>query len=205
MNAFKEISDDLRKTIVKGLKHKIILNPILPSETPSSISSKSTFFRDEDEYKTEYVRAYERNEYLFAMNDGSFFQINYEFNKKSKNKVYVSKMNLCFLPNVIDDKLAHSYIRLDFDPESKNSFFHSQAHLHIGFDSDIRIPVNNIIFFSDFFEFIIYLFYNENLHLWNEKLEIGHTVSKALDGLSEYDILPKELEKYFYLHQKANN
>lgn len=202
MNAFREISDDLRKTIVKGLQHKIIVNPNPPSETPSSISSRYTFFRNEEEYKSEYVRAYEKNEYLFAMNDGSFFQINYEFNKKSKNKVYFSKMNLCFLPNIIDDKLTHSYIRLDFDP-GNNSFFHSQAHLHIGFESDIRLPVNDIILFSDFFEFIIYLFYNEALPVWNEKLKIGHTISKGLDRLSEYDILPKELENYFYLHLKS--
>lgn len=202
MNAFREISNDLRKTIVKGLQHKIIVNPNFLSESFPSISSKYTFFRDEDEYKEEYVRTYEKNEYLFAMNDGSFFQINYEFNKKSNNKVYVSKMNLCFLPNIIDGKLIHSYIRLDFDPEN-NSFFHPQAHLHIGFDSDIRIPVNDIILFSDFFEFIIYLFYNDELSLWNEELEIGHTVTKSLDGLSEYDILPKELENYFYFHQKS--
>ena len=46
MNAFREISDDLRKTIVKGLQHKIIVNPNPPSETPSSISSRYTFFRN---------------------------------------------------------------------------------------------------------------------------------------------------------------
>ena len=35
MNAFREISDDLRKTIVKGLQHKIIVNPNPPSDNLS--------------------------------------------------------------------------------------------------------------------------------------------------------------------------
>lgn len=204
MNAKTEIMEDIKGTINKGLKLKILMNPRLPSIEETVISSRYTFFNDEEDYCLRYHEAYEEEKYLFAMDDGSYFQINYEFDIKSKYKSFVKKQNLCFLPGISPKtgKPIHCYLRLDYDSGEANSFFHPQAHLHIGLGNDLRIPVDNILKLSDFFELVLYLYYGEYLSKWNNKLKIGHSISVVNDGLSKYQILADELKSFFYFHQK---
>ena len=204
MDAKTVILNDIKRTINKGLKLKILMNPRLPSTERTVISSKYTFFTDEADYCSRYHQAYEEEKYLFAMDDGSYFQINYEFDIKSKYNSFVKKQNLCFLPGISSKtgKPIHCYLRLDYDSGETNSFFHPQAHLHIGLGNDLRIPVNNILKLSDFFELVLYLYYSEYLSKWNDKLKIGHSISVADDGLSRYQILADELKSFFYFHQK---
>ena len=74
--------------------------------------------------------------------------------------------------------------------------------MHIGLGNDLRIPVDNILKLSDFFELVLYLYYDEYLRKWNSQIKIGHTISVVNDGLSKYQILADELKSYFYFHQK---
>lgn len=204
MNAKVEIMDDIKRTISKGLDLKILMNPRLPSIEGTVISSRYTFFNDEEDYCSRYHQAYEEEEYLFAMDDGSYFQINYEFDIKSKYKSFIKKQNLCFLPGISPEtgKPIHCYLRLDYDSEEANSFFHPQAHLHIGLGNDLRIPVDNVLKLSDFFELVLYLYYGDYLSKWNNQLKIGHSITVVNEGLSKYQILADELKSFFYFHQK---
>lgn len=202
MNAYNIVKKDLRKTIITAMNLNIIVNPQKYTENGITLSSQYSFFRSQEEYLSEYAHSYEENKYLCALTDGSYFQVNYEFEKKSKNKVYIKKLNLCYLPAIHNHKMIHSYVRLDFEPESDNSFFHSQAHLHLGFDNDIRIPVDEVLLFSEFFEMILFFFYNDKLRLWNSCLNIGHTVSKNEGRFTKQGVLPTELVNYFFFHQK---
>lgn len=204
MNAYNMIRTDLRKTIINALKLKIIVNPQECTDNEIMISSQNTFFRNQFEYLQEYAHSYEKRKYLCALNDGSFFQIHYEFEKRNKHNIYVKKMNLCYLPAVQNQTIAHNYIRLDFEANAKNSFFHSQAHMHIGFDDGLRIPVDEIPLFSDFFEMILFFYYPELLPSWNSNLTIGHTIIKEEGRISKCRILPLELDDYFHFHQKRD-
>ena len=185
MNAYNIINSDLRKT-------NLIVNPQECTDNGIIISSQNTFFRNQNEYLKEYSHAYEERKYLCALNDGSYFQIHYEFEKRSKHKVYINKMNLCFLPAVKNQIMIHNYVRLDFEANAKNSFFHSQAHMHVGFDNGLRIPIDEILLFSDFFEMILFFYYPDLLPSWNSNLEIGHTIIKEEGKMSKHRILPQE-------------
>lgn len=204
MNAKEEIIKDIKRTINKGLKLNILVNPRTPISEDTVISSKFTFFKDEEDYCLRYHQAYEEEKYLFAMEDGSYFQIHYEFDVKSKYKSFIRKQNLCFLPGISEKtcKPIHCYLRLDYNAGESSSFFHPQAHLHIGLGNDLRIPVDNILRLSDFLELVFYLFYSEYLCKWNEQLKIGYSIFETKDSLSRYQILAEELKTFFYFHQK---
>ncbi len=207
MNAYKEVKQDIKRTISIGLSNGILVNPKDPKATDISITSKHSFIDKCDNYSESYQHDYELGNYLFAMNDGSYFQIHYDFINKSKNTSYIKQSSLCFLPGLNQEtgQPIHSYLRLDYDSEGKNSFFHPQAHLHVGIGNDLRIPVDNILLFSDFFEFVLYLFYHDYLKKWNKKLIIGHTLTLGEEGLTKYKVLADELTSYFFLHQKEKS
>ena len=129
MDAFNIVKEDLQVVIRKGLSLKIIQNPKVSGDFFSNnnvISSKYSFFDNEEDYKTNIFKRYEAGEYLFAMMDGAFLQINYEFARKSKRRSFLTKMNLCYLPPVEDGLLLKDYIRIDYDEKSAN-FFHSNV------------------------------------------------------------------------------
>jgi len=210
MNAYKDIKDDITKFISSSLNLKLTQNAQVGGGfyQPTAITSKYSIFADEEYYRNNYSKNYEEGKYFIALMDGSYFQINYEFSVRSKYKSEVSKMNLCFLPNVKEDKLVKEYIRIDYDQESF-SFFHSMAHMHVGFKNDVRIPLDDIMLFSKFFQLILYLYYKDDFIIWNDSLEkpliIGHTKKLSdNDKLTKYDPLAEEISKFlFFKHINA--
>jgi hypothetical protein len=103
------------------------------------------------------------------------------------------------MPNVKDNKLVNEYVRVDYDTEVKNSFFHADAHLHIGFNGDIRIPIDEVMLFSEFCSFILYLYYSEDFKkLYNRP--VSHTIDKTIAGkVSINKVLSDELSRYLYI------
>lgn len=147
------------------------------------------------------IRKYEQGEFLAAFQDGAFLQINYEFDLPSKNNSYLAKMNLCYLPPVTETgEIRNEYIRIDYSNSPDNSFFHAYAHVHIGFRNAIRIPIDEVLLFSEFIKLILYLFYPEYFKSFcSEMHETTNTQDKSVFGkLTKDKILTKELERFFY-------
>lgn len=203
MNAREIVQNDIVSCIHKALKFKILINPKISGgffDDKSRITSKYTRFSDEEDYLEKYYEKYEGGEYLAAFPDGAFFQINYEFNMPTKYRSYLIKANLCYLPPVSEDGIKNEYIRFDYNNSSDNSFFHAFAHIHIGFQNDLRIPASEIPLFSEFFEMILYFFYpNDYRTFFNNGKRINSTVDSQPGRLTKSKVLIKELEKCFYL------
>jgi hypothetical protein len=162
MDAYTEVRKDILDFTRAGLNSGIIQNPSIGGDffaDNSCITSRHSFFRDEEDYLNRYFYAYENREYVFTFMDGSFVQLHYEFEKIRKRTVYIKKMSLAYLPNVVDGKMVNNYIRIDYDQLTESSFFHSAAHVHIGFANNFRLPFDDVILLSEFFELISYCYY----------------------------------------------
>lgn len=205
MDARKAVEEDIKNCIRKATKLGILANPRMSGDffkDRKSISSKYTRFADKNDYLENYFRKYEKGEFLATLDDGAFFQIHYEFDIQSKRNTYLSKMNLCYLPPVSQSgELQNEYIRIDFSNTADNSFFHAYAHVHIGFGGEIRIPLNETLYFSEFLELILYLFYPDQFKSFCKDMrKMGNTRDKSQTGkLTKDKVLTKELEQFFYL------
>lgn len=204
MDARKIVEEDIRGSMHKALKLGIISNPRMSGnffKDRKTISSKYTRFSDEASYLENYFKKYEQGEYLATLENGAFLQINYEFNIQSRKTSYLEKMNLCYLPPVTEDgKITNEYIRIDYSNSPDNTFFHAYAHVHIGFRNTIRIPIDEVLLFSEFLEMILYLFYpNQFKAFCAGTYKTSNTKDKSMSGkLTKDRILTTELEQYFY-------
>lgn len=203
MDAYNVVLADLKKYLKKGLKENIFVNPHIPDsmlKNSNQITSKYTRFNDELDFLQLYESKYESGEYLVALDDGSYFQINYEFNGK-RNKSRLEKMNLCYLPAVKDECILNEYIRLDFSKHKEEcSFYHSSAHLHVGLKNSLRLPAKDIMLFSEFCNMIFYLYYPT----YFEKMGNNSTsYSDDCNGFVRYTskaVLSLENRAYIYLN-----
>lgn len=207
MDAYRTVKEDLQKLISKTLKLGIIVNPKVGGgfySNANKISSHYTFFRDEYDYLENYASAYENGKYIFALNDGSFFQLNYEFFRKTKNKIYLQKMNLCYLPKIENEYITNSYVRVDYDVNEKPaSFIHTKAHMHIGFENSSRIPLDEVLLFSEFFEFICYCFYPDDYKKYfGIKYPKTITHNSQEGKLTQKSVLANELLEHTYIKTK---
>jgi len=202
MDAFKNIKEDLSSVIKKALKCKIIQNPRIGGkffDNKNLISSKYSYFRDEEDYKNSLPRKYEDDEYLFTMiEDSGLFQANYEFERPAKRKCHLKKMNLCYLPPVEDGVVLKDYIRIDYHDDNIG-FFHSNVHMHVGFLSRIRIPLDEVLLFSEFFNFILYFHYPDSFKRFNKEMPITHTFSTGSPRMTRNVVLSNELKNFVYL------
>lgn len=201
MDAYKLIKDDIQSFVRTWLKTGLINNPQIGKDffsNPTSIQSKHSMIKDETDYINNFVSNYEKGMYLLAIEDGSVFQVEYEFNRNKKT-VYLVKASLGYLPGIQNGELLHSYIRLDYDTLGENSFFHATCHLHIGFNRDIRIPSDDVPLFSEFFKFIMYLFYHDKFLKLINKNTISNTYSKNIGRLTQYIPLSNELSSFAHL------
>lgn len=204
MDARKLVEADMKHSISQALRSNILLNPRIAGEfygNKRAITSKYTRFHDEEDYLSNYSKRYEQGEFLAAFKDGAFLQINYEFDIAGKKTSYITKMNLCYLPPVMEDgKIKNEYVRIDYSNSSDNSFFHAFAHVHVGFRNAIRIPIYDVLLFSEFLDLILYFFYPEDFEAFcNRKYQTTNTQDNSGNGrLTENKVLTKELEKFFY-------
>jgi len=206
MDAYKLIKDDIQKFIRTWLKTGMIYNPQIGGEffkNKNLIQSKYDFYKTEQEYKEKFVRAYEENSFLVALFDGSCFQIYYEFEVNRKD-VYLKKANICYLPCVTEGEILHEYLRLDYDVSVDNSFFHPTTHLHVGFREGMRIPADEIPLFSEFFEFVMYLYYEEQYLQIIGKKSVSDTYDKQQKG-SLSKRIPISNELLNFVHLKMSN
>lgn len=203
MNAHEIISKDIKSFVSKALHTGVLVNPKTPGDfysNKSSIKSKYSFFSNEEDYISNYHKKYELGEYFIALCDGSYIQINYEFETKRKRDSYLKKMNLCYLPAVVDGEIKNEYIRIDYSDTTDNSFFHPYAHVHIGFKNTIRIPINEILLFSEFIKIIFYLFYPDEFKKIFPEIKTTNTIEKSVVGkATNKKVITNELESFMYL------
>lgn len=202
MDAYKKVQEDITISVKKAMKLGILINPRMSGDffkNRKKIASKYSYFVNETDYLENYSKKYEQGEFLIALDDGAFLQINYEFDVK-KRVSYLEKMNLCYLPPVTNGEVKNEYIRIDYNNSDDNSFFHAFAHVHIGFKNDIRIPINEVLLFSEFLELLLYLFYPEQFKLFcKEKYKTTNIKDTSQQGkLTKDKVLTQELEKFFY-------
>ena len=201
MDAFNEIKQDLNSFVRTWTKTGIIINPQIGGDffsNEESISSKYSFFKDEDEYISNFAKAYENGQYLCALPDGSFFQIKYGFVRKTKNKRYIVKANLAYLPSVNDGVFNNEYVRIDYDIDSQN-FFHPAAHLHVGFKGNFRLASNELLCFSEFFKFIMYLYYPETYLKLVGKESIKNSLYENEGKYTKNVPISKELNDFVHI------
>jgi len=204
MDAHKIVAEDMQGSINKALRLRILSNLKTGGDfyrNPACISSKYTMFADQDDYLQNYHHKYEQCEYLAAFQDGAFLQVNYEFEHSGNRHSYLKKMNLCYLPAVKSDTIKNEYIRIDYNKADKNSFFHPLAHVHIGFTNSIRLPIDEVFLFSEFLQWILYLYYPEEFETYNDgALKTSNTFDKEPYGkITKDKVLSTELAAYYYL------
>ena len=200
------VKDDIQSFFNTWIKKGLVINPQVGGKffsNPLEISSKHWFFENEEDYKARYVESYENNLYFCAIEDGSCFQITYKFEKDKKN-TYVKEASLSFLPCVTDGTDLFDYIRIDYDSQNQN-YFHPAVHMHVGFKGKMRIPVNEIPKFSEFFAFIMYLYYPKKYLELMKVEEIKHTPVRSEKGFFTRTIpISEEIMNYIYLRTPIN-
>ena len=206
MDAQEIVKNDINTFIRKSLMKGVLVNPRIPGDfanNRSIITSKYSFFTDEEDYIENYYKKYENGEYFVAFPDGAFIQLNYEFRVSGKRSSYLEKMNLCYLPSVNNGKKNNEYIRVDYSNSEDNNFFHPYAHLHIGFNNTIRIPLNEVLLFSEFIKLILYLFYPDDFIKLFDDVKTTNTIDKSDYGkLSKDKVLTNELKSFLFLDVK---
>ncbi|MED2796904.1 DUF2290 domain-containing protein [Bacillus thuringiensis] len=61
-------------------------------------------------------------------------------------------------------KFSSNYIRMEYSSEDMDytPFLHPCTHMHIGANNSLRVAVNRMLFFSEFIDFILHTYYQEN-------------------------------------------
>lgn len=152
-------------------------------------------FYDKENYENLYTIAMENEDYDFHITkDNGIFQF---YTEKVKNKLtsihYIfysnpkdieaineligeekSKGNcveykeICALLDIADNKKNVLYFRYDYDIKLYKELIHPLSHIHIGFDNEIRIPLDKVLTPEAFIDFVIKYAYKEN---WQKAVE----------------------------------
>lgn len=150
-----------------------------------------------ENYAKTFIVGLEMDDYDFLMNDGSYFQ--FSFDKCEKDYVlrmafYPTINNISyddflheFLESDIDEcggEFIEDYqqylteqeikfvtpIRYDYNTKIYKPLVHSSAHVHFGYEEDIRVPTDNVLFPSAFVKLILQYFYYD---IWKQKIMQG--------------------------------
>ena len=69
-------------------------------------------------------------------------------------------------------------IRIDYDPENHVECDHAATHLTLSNNEKCRIPIQNVITFSEFIRFILLHFYGEKLDIPQYRIEQDNTITE---------------------------
>lgn len=163
-----------------------------------SESKYSTEFIQESRngsYENMYSCAMENDDYDFLLMDGSFFQFSICINANEESVRMAFYPSVCKLEysqflieqlNVKEEDVGAEYlelyeqfiieqrpnqvtpIRYDYNTHLYKEIIHSSAHLHIGYEENIRIPINKKIRPTLFVKFIVEYYYFD---LWRNKIK----------------------------------
>lgn len=212
MDNYKLIIDDIKMTIRKYMKSKIIINPLFSEKKCSDFRISSNYNETGIDKNIKFSESYQKtingSDYLFMFDDGGVIQIEYTFYKKM-----IESACLIYLPcpneKVYDGFLEEmkTYIRLEYtnDKNKYSLISHPKAHIHIGNYNDFRLAVSRIPILSEFVELILYLNYHEKwIQLKNcEEQELIREVQSIILGrqiLTSEDCLETFEKNYFSIN-----
>lgn len=104
----------------------------------------------------------------FRIADGEVIKERLVFMKKH-NRIWTSdEINYADSEDVdwfADEEGIPVFLRVDYDPENHTECSHSKTHLTISNSDSCRIPIKNIVPFSEFMRFVLFHFYGYRLEL----------------------------------------
>lgn len=184
MTLIDDIIRDIHSTLLKSNNFLLNSKRIGRRHSTNIISSFSGPYRyiSVESYLDDFCNIIRETSYICQFEDGSVITGLYDF----QNVNELSDATLCYIPNpnlVIDeiylnedqeenesDDLSHimNYIRMDLNRESYREILHPCTHIHFSLSNENRICVSSMPLFSQFFNFILYLFYRRNWIEYNE-------------------------------------
>lgn len=161
-------------------------------------------------YKEHFDKMHENEDYSLSLLDDSMIILKYVFNENGEIKSH----NLSFVPSYRQDlfrdqdkeeegweeseqqdaniseeqycKRLSNYIRIDYDVEGRQEFYHTLVHMHIGvFEYSVRLPLETAIYPNDFLYFIFKYIY----HIDEDKLTKLDCPFKKNKMLTEKELL----------------
>lgn len=181
-------------------------------------------FHDGD-YRKTFITASENRDFDIKLEDGSLFQftsrnendIHYSFLHRIERimtfeefyDTYATEENCDTIEieyehySVTDkDVLYTCPIRYDVSASEYTEMYHAFAHLHVGVETDIRIPVDKILSPLHFVDFIIKHMYKakwDEAYTNNDKFkELVERLKSQAEEINEDHFTPKE-RKLFYI------
>lgn len=220
---FRQVIQDIKRTLVHFLSKKILMsiqNPIVDDRTSEVTYSRNPSRLGEvSKYDEFFMSLYEGTKFLCLLNDASIIQAYYKFKSRRGRLLravleYIPNPEFRIDPEFRENANAESsliesrekknlspytsrYVRIDYNPEAREyrEILHPRAHIHIGLESNYRIAIDRIPYFSEFVTLILFLNYRDDWIKLNPKM--ARTATADLD-ISTY--LPKRMrnksEKY---------
>lgn len=149
-----------------------------------------------ENYTDDFIKIGCNGMYSIQLLDNSLISIFYKFDYNNK----IIAFELSFIPsyesdilfkNKDDYSVLSKYIRIDYDSDSYVRFTHPKIHLHNNLERDgLRIPIDNVIYPSEFLYLILRYYYN---YEWTQLKEHLSSLVKS------EDILDDEEKKIFFL------
>jgi len=191
------ISKKIKKNIVKTnqllLQKEIALNSGFAKCIDLKITSskEKCFARSVGEYCRTYSKILEQKEFLLILKDLGIIQATYETSRDNKT---ITSCSLIYYPNPGVQKGESSlfekefseeqllqfsrnfdskYIRIDANPKFHKEILHPSTHLHIGIFSTGRIVLRHIPSYSEFVDFILFLYYPNEWKKFNDICDKG--------------------------------
>lgn len=138
-----------------------------------------------ENYADDFVHVGDESKYFIELKDESLISVRYLFDEE-KNLVSFES-NLLF-KNKDDFSILSKYIRIDYDNEGYKTMVHPKIHLHNNLERDgLRIPLNNIVYPSEFVYLILRYYYDfdwtilkKNLIYYQDKKEFLTDEEKSL-------------------------
>ena len=104
----------------------------------------------------------------FRIADGEIIKERLVFMKKHNRIRTKDEINYADSEDVdwfADEDGIPVFLRIDYDPEKHIECFHSKTHLTISNSDSCRIPIKDIVSFSEFMRFVLFHFYSYKLEL----------------------------------------
>lgn len=162
---YKDIKEKFKLFCGQGL----IMNLTFSEKMIDHTGFNPKYIHFKNDYEKEILKIIRNREYICQMKDGSPIQVCYSLSSGAVSKatfIFIPNLSYDYEPNndLIEDKTKARkeplYIRYDYDNNSDGkSIIHYKSHLHIGLNSEVRIPVYPVLLPSEFVKLVLFLFF----------------------------------------------
>lgn len=148
-----------------------------------------------DNYAKTFIVGSEKDDYDYILRDGSYFQFSFDENDvdfvirmafyPTINRISYEEFLLEFLELSIEEcggAFIEDYqqyldeqeinvvtpVRYDYNSKIYQKVIHSASHIHFGYEENIRVPANKILFPTAFIKIVLQYFY---YNTWKKKVK----------------------------------